>query len=81
VRNNTVTADKIYKEVYRILSDGFYDAITIKVPKSTANLLETSDFHKKLQTKFKCNIAFQIDYSLKHGSYEVIKEKSPASSN
>ena len=76
VRSNTITADKIYKEVKRILSDGFYDTITIKAHKNIITLLETSDFCETLADRFNCKIILADDYTFRHGAYEIGKEKS-----
>jgi len=76
VSNNIVTADKIYKEVKRILSDGFYDKITLKAHHDLLTVLGASDFKNDLEARFKCTVAFSDNHSLKHGFYEIIREKA-----
>ena len=76
VQGNTITADKIYKEVKRILSDSFYDTITIKSHKTITDLLKNSNFCIDFTTKFNCKITLVDDYAFKHGTYEIDKEKS-----
>ena len=76
VKSAVFTADKIYKDVKRILSDGFYDTITIKAHKNIIALLENPDFCETLIRQFGCTITVINEYSLKHGSYEILKEKA-----